>query len=259
MGVLAPGHGLQHLPDHAKTLALSFASFALLQLWLSPTLSRVILGPQKWKDLGKRTQGGWNVRVASTVHALLVVPLAVRCFSSPVLDMDRAFGWDDTAGALYAMSCGYFAWDTLTSIVQYEGIGFVVHGVVCLAIYLMGFRPFLAYYGTRFLLWELSTPFLNIHWFLDKTGRTGSVFQLLNGAALISTFASVRLVYGGIMSYQFYQTIAAVKSQIPPSLFYAYAAGNIVLQGLNWFWFTRMIAALRKRFSGPTEKRVKRS
>jgi hypothetical protein len=25
-------------------------------------------------------------------------------------------------------------------------------------------HPFLAYYGATFLLWELSTPFLNFHW-----------------------------------------------------------------------------------------------
>ena len=30
-------------------------------------------------------------------------------------------------------------------------------------------------------------------------GRTGSRLQLVNGAVLLATFASVRLVYGGIM------------------------------------------------------------
>jgi hypothetical protein len=40
--------------------------------------------------------------------------------------------------------------------------------------------PFVAYHSARFLLWELSTPFLNIHWMLDKTGQTGSPLQLVN-------------------------------------------------------------------------------
>lgn len=35
--------------------------------------------------------------------------------------------------------------------------------------------------------------------FLDKTGRTGSTTQLLNGVFLISAFFGVRIVYGGIL------------------------------------------------------------
>jgi hypothetical protein len=76
-------------------------------------------------------------------------------------------------------------------------------------------RPFLAYYGTRCLIWELyvpcyihfccphgssrSTPFLNIHWFLDKTGKTGTKLQLFNGALLLSTFAGTRLIWGTLV------------------------------------------------------------
>jgi hypothetical protein len=37
-------------------------------------------------------------------------------------------------------------------------------GVACLFVYSGSYRPFLSYFGCRFLLWELSTPFLNIHW-----------------------------------------------------------------------------------------------
>lgn len=35
--------------------------------------------------------------------------------------------------------------------------------------------------------------------FLDKTGRTGSTLQLINGIVLLAAFASVRLVWGGLM------------------------------------------------------------
>lgn len=61
-------------------------------------------------------------------------------------------------------------------------------------------RPFLNYYGPVFILYELSSPALNIHWFMDKLHLTGSIYQLINGVVLITTFFSCRLVWGSINS-----------------------------------------------------------
>lgn len=60
-------------------------------------------------------------------------------------------------------------------------------------------RPFLAYYGPRFLLWELSTPFLNLNWFFDRTPLKGTKLHLVNGIALLVSFFSARLIYGSYM------------------------------------------------------------
>lgn len=57
-------------------------------------------------------------------------------------------------------------------------------------------RPFLNYYASVFILYELSTPFLNIHWFFDKLGMTGSKAQLYNGIILLVTFFTSRLIWG---------------------------------------------------------------
>jgi hypothetical protein len=46
----------------------------------------------------------------------------------------------------------------------------VVHGIACFLVYFLGFKPYLNYYGPIFLMFEISTIFLNIHWFCDKTG-----------------------------------------------------------------------------------------
>lgn len=67
---------------------------------------------------------------------------------------------------MYATACGYFLWDALISTyyVRWFGIGFVVHGILSLQIFLFSYHPFLQYYGPAFLLFEASTPFLNMHW-----------------------------------------------------------------------------------------------
>ena len=163
-------------------------------------------------------------------------------------------------------------------------------------------RPFVNYYGPSILLYELSSPFLNFHWFFDKCGMTGSLPQLINGICLITTFFSCRLVWGTYMTilvfgdvwkalnyaptnslvnndisakYIYNDGIAAsttTKSaadaevmrfvplhsetnqldlRIPLWLAASYLASNLVLHGLNVFWFGRMIETIRKRFDPP--------
>ncbi|KAI9275343.1 hypothetical protein BY458DRAFT_434500 [Sporodiniella umbellata] len=50
------------------------------------------------------------------------------------------------------------------------------------------------------MFYELSTVFLNIHWFMDKLGYTGSKLQMVNGAMLLLSFFGVRIVFGVTMS-----------------------------------------------------------
>jgi hypothetical protein len=42
-----------------------------------------------------------------------------------------------------------------------------------------------------------------------------------------------------------------VRDAVPTIYLLVYCGGNVVLQGLNVYWFTKMIAALRKRFTSP--------
>lgn len=64
----------------------------------------------------------------SSINVLVTVPLAIRCFSSPTLSADRAFGWDERAGTVFAVSVGYFLWDSIDMIIHFETFGFVFHG-----------------------------------------------------------------------------------------------------------------------------------
>jgi hypothetical protein len=70
-------------------------------------------------------------------------------------------------------------------------------------------RPFSNYYGPTFILYELSSPFLNIHWFCDKLNLTGSKIQWYNGILLLATFFSCRLAWGTYQSVHVYQDVWA--------------------------------------------------
>lgn len=119
---------------------------------------------------------------------------------------------------------------------------------------------------------------------------TGSKAQLYNGIALLVTFFSCRLVWGTYQSAVVYvdmwnaiQTspdagyVAAALSKnatltdpdlnmmafvteavpVPKWLVLVYLASNLTLNSLNWVWFLKMIAAVRKRFEPPKDADVK--
>lgn len=156
------------------------------------------------------------------------------------------------------------------------------------------------FYSCPFILYELSSPFLNFHWFFDKLGLTGSRRQLINGIMLLVTFFCCRLVWGTYQSIRVYQDVwkavhhkpaaagihydvmnststaaaeaAAGKSAMPIHhdimkfageefvplwLGLTYLASNLVLNTLNFYWFGKMIEALRKRFKPQTVKKEK--
>jgi len=109
---------------------------------------------------------------------------------------------------------------------------------------------------------------------------TGSTLQFLNGIVLLLTFFSCRLVWGTYNSIVVFADVwraytagpldlPSVAKSTPPSstdntvlsfahgqtvplwLAGAYLASNLCLNGLNWFWFAKMIETLRKRFDPP--------
>ena len=148
-------------------------------------------------------------------------------------------------------------------------------------------RPFVHFYCPVFLLHELSTPFVNIHWFCDKVELTGSIFQAVNGVLLTMVFFCCRLVwgtYGSILvfkdvyhatftSYPTSQYVAdkfgqALRSsdlsdsigqttsfmtvkRLPLWLGLTYLIVNVAITLLNFFWFSKMIQTIRKRFDPP--------
>ena len=47
-----------------------------------------------------------DIRVASLIHAIIIIFLAGRCLHLPSLDENRAFGWHEDAGFAMAIATG---------------------------------------------------------------------------------------------------------------------------------------------------------
>lgn len=116
---------------------------------------------------------------------------------------------------------------------------------------------------------------------------TGTTLQLVNGIMLLVTFFSCRIIWGTYQSIRVFSDVyraytagpftlsdppsgklnhnttvanAAFKHNVlqfaqgqtvPLWLAGTYLASNLILNGLNWFWFGKMIETLRKRFDPP--------
>ncbi|KAF8921020.1 TLC domain-containing protein [Mucidula mucida] len=252
--------GLEQLPPNIPNVLASFAFFTGVHLIVAPLLSGLFF-KETYGKMDRRGRNNWCIHIVSQVHVLVIIPLALRAMAVKELADDKAFGWSDRRiGLMTSVASGYFLWDSLDAIVNFSDIGFVIHGyltgVACFTIYMGSFRPFVAYFTARCLLWELSTFFLNIHWFLDKTNRTGSKLQLFNGIFLILSFFVVRIVYGGMyITPRFSSVLWSVRDQIPMAYRFVFLGGNTCLQCLNILWFSKMIQAIKKRFPMDKPKR----
>ncbi|CEH17340.1 uncharacterized conserved protein [Ceraceosorus bombacis] len=252
--------GLPLLPAHLSTIIRSLALWTTLQL-LSSLVSPYIF-PDTYPKLKRSTRISWDVHFVALVHAAIITPLCGKVWwdvyqqgglnGTHPLALRRVYGYTFEAGQVYAIAIGYFIWDTVVSIL-FDGPAFVAHGVVALTAFVLVYHPIFMYDGLGFLLWELSTPFLNIHWFLDKLGKTGSKIQLINAVFLLSTYVIARLTFGVYNSYSWFMNVNfPATPHVPPipiSYRVFYTLGNITLNSLNFIWFRAMIRAVQKRFT----------
>ncbi|KAG0280389.1 hypothetical protein BGZ95_010302 [Linnemannia exigua] len=238
--------------EHHWTTLLSSAFVCGIIVQLSQVLCPILF-PATYPKLQGSKKLNWDVHVVSTVHAIVIVTLAAPLLWNENLTQNKIFGYEYYAGQVYAVCCGYFLWDTIHSIrhVKDFGIGFVLHGICSFSVFIFSFRPFLQYFGGSCLMFELSTPFLNIHWFMDKTGLTGSIYQKVNGIILLTVFFCARIVFGFYTSYLALISVLPVIDLVPMHLRIIYASANIALNSLNVFWFYKMVASLGRRFTGP--------
>ncbi|KAB5563522.1 TLC domain-containing protein [Coniochaeta sp. 2T2.1] len=279
--------GLQTLPLHIHEVVGFALFYTFIQVVVSPALSKRVF-PRYYPAHDRAKKANWDSHVVSLVQSTLVNAVALWVIWNdderrPMDWQQRVWGYTGACGLIQSMAAGYFIWDLLMTALHIDvfGFGLLAHAVSALTVYSFGFMPFLYYYGPVFILYELSTPFLNIHWFFDKLNMTGTKPQLYNGIILLVTFACCRLVYGTYQSACVYvdmyratqsspdagylaaahgvnstltdpnqnmMAFATDAEPIPYWLALIYVASNITLNSLNWHWFFKMIAAVRKRF-----------
>lgn len=270
--------GLKTLPLHIHEVVVSFIAYSIINKKVAPVVSTWLF-PVKYPALSAEKKFNWNVHVVSLCQSLLVNSMALYVILNDeerysMTWEERIWGYTGASGMIQGLASGYFLWDLVVTIqnIKMFGPGMLAHAITALTVFSFGFRPFVNYYSSTFILYELSSPFLNFHWFFDKLNLTGSRRQLVNGIMLLGTFFGCRLCWGTYQSLRVYQdmwfalhhtpgTSGKMESpihdelmkfteeeSIPLWLALTYLGSNLTLNALNFYWFGKMIDALRKRF-----------
>lgn len=259
-------YGYRALPLHFHEVILSFALYNTLFFasgFLSPKLSK------SYKTLSPKAQINFDIHVVSTIQSILILILSFPLFGDETLAVDRINAYTPYAGFVGAMATGYFLWDSIICIryVHMFGVGFMVHGVAALFVFIQGFRPYLMWYTPAFLLFEISTPFVNMHWFSTRLpeGTIPEKIQIINGVLLMTTFFSARILWGFYQAYKVLMDLLYLQSPItegtmmPPVSHpwwvpVAVLGSNVSLDILNVYWFSKMVRIVKRRIAAEKRK-----
>jgi hypothetical protein len=265
---------LTTLPFHIHEVLASFVFYTVFEKVISPWLSRKYF-PRYYGVFPPRTRVNWDIHITAFAQSLIICSATIWVLLADTERIgatwqDRLYGYSGAGGLVQAMAAGYFMWDLTVCTLNYSVLGplDLLHAVIAGGVAVLGFRPFALFYGLEFLLFELSSPFVNIHWMCDKVDMTGSAVQWYNGVMLIVVFFSCRLVWGVWVSVHFFGDVwralregpilvpgvgkmgeaMMVQNYLPLWMAVLFCVGNLGLTGLNFFWFSKMIDAVRKRF-----------
>lgn len=221
------------------------AAFYWGVFFLSGPLCLALFSPLRHKE--RKEQLGAFIRVPSLVNCAIVVPLAsyILLFDAASLP-DRVRSTSLLSSALLSSAAGYFVFDVMHAAYDYHGPAFLAHGLLCSTVYALALlTPFVHYYGTVFLLYEVSTIFLNIGYFLKSVYEypSNSPLMMLVNILFALAFLLCRLVYGTYESYFFFldmRELIRVQGglSLHPILF---GLINILLGCLNIFWFSKIV------------------
>ncbi|SGZ49014.1 CIC11C00000000592 [Sungouiella intermedia] len=226
---------------------------------LSPIVSTKLFG-NTYTSLNPKTKLNFDIHVVSMVQCFISIAIIVPAWSHPHIQgrADDAylsiFGYTPYSGFISAITIGYFVWDSVVCTLHLKlfGVGFLLHGFAALFVFGCSLKPFCLPWVPAFLLFELSTPFVNINWFASKlpAGTISDRVVAINGICLLVTFFLVRILWGfyavGFVMVDMYRLRGHAHAFFP----FMVLSLNVMLNVLNVYWFSRMLAIAKKKITG---------
>ncbi|QPG75970.1 hypothetical protein FOA43_003356 [Brettanomyces nanus] len=239
------------LLQHWHELAATVVFYSVLML-VAPKVNKRIFGDYYSKMQNKKRRLDFDIHIVAMIQSLLAIGLCVPMFAHPLFNTDPIFGTYDFAGFAASLTCGYFVWDLVyCCIFHYDIYGFqyLFHGFGALIVFTSTFAGYCQPLIPAFLIYELSTPFVNLHWFYTR-GPKGLVNEktfLLNGLLLMTTFFLSRCVWGIYVSIKIFRLCMQYKDRMPVLFIPVIFTLNIGFHILNLYWFSKMVLLATRR------------
>ncbi|ERN14828.1 hypothetical protein AMTR_s00032p00113970 [Amborella trichopoda] len=197
----------------------------------------------------------WSNRVISTIHAIFISVMSLYLVFFSDLYSDNRSGDLITVRSSplsdFAMgvSVGYFLSDLGMIIWLYPSLGgmeYVVHhllSVVAVAYSLLYRQGQI--YTYMVLISEITTPGVNLRWYLDTAGMKRSKAYLINGIMMFFAWLVARILLFGYLFYHVYLHYMQVK-QMPYFGFCLVFGVPSILAIMNLMWFAKILKGLKK-------------
>lgn len=212
----------------------------LLSFWMNPWCSL---------EFKKLAADRWM----SVIHAVVngALGLAVALYSAP-----RCTAKMSWTGVPLLLFIGYVLVDLVSMSVcdiwqRWRPVDkpMLFHHVFILVLFSWAYLTDVGvWFGSALLLNELSTPFMNLFWYLQHTGQKNSRSFQLNGTVFLLVFFACRVLYIPFNVYQFYALDFCQESKnlAYHSLAYVQCAGYTGIYILNLMWFNKLVQGALK-------------
>uniref|UniRef100_A0A7N0TLD6 TLC domain-containing protein n=1 Tax=Kalanchoe fedtschenkoi TaxID=63787 RepID=A0A7N0TLD6_KALFE len=208
-----------------------------------------------YSTLTKVQRMEWNNRGISTVHAMFIAALALYFVFWSDLFSDKnhlgplTFRNSHLSTFGLGVSVGYFLSDIAMILWLYPSIGgieYVIHHSLSgIAVAYAMFTGEGQLYTYMVLISEVTTPEINMRWYLDISGMKRSGAYLLNGIVIFFTWLVARILLFVYMFYHVYLHMEQVNRMHIFGFLLVFVV-PAVLGVMNLMWFGKILRGLRK-------------
>jgi hypothetical protein len=218
-----------------------------------------------YRQLNSNDKALWASYVCSTIHAILITLIAISFGYTNGkyiwdLNFHPEFGTAESRHCLLIF-VGYLAHD-LINVLRYWSLW---PGHVAATIHhttgIIAFWICLYYnmaHGTSASVWimEITTPFINFRWFMEKNGSKTSfpVAYMLNGLIMTVLWAVFRCCAYTYSGYYYMIVVWDEFSKLPMPLVLNISVSFVIASSLQWFWFSKIVRGLLKVIGGSSKQ-----
>ena len=259
---------------HLHEIVYSFIFYHTIFTYIAPLINKIIFNGRYNKINNKKLKMDFDVHIVSMVQSFVSLYIIWPVLTLPMTSYNIATYQNDYCSMITSLSAGYFIWDLIVCLKYFSVYGFqyLIHAIFALATSLIPLLPVCQVWIPKFLLYEASTPFVNINWFImqlispsQKTGlrpvKIPNWLNLINGVLLMTIFFFVRILWGNlaqfVCSYQLYKYRSHMnlwKTRLSMVLAFV----TFVLNILNVFWFSKMVKIAKKLSNSSNDNDKKR-